>query len=40
MAKPKTYDFLFKALLIGDYYVGKSVVLDRYADDTYFSMCE
>ena len=31
----KTYDFLFKLLLVGDSGVGKSAVLTRYAKDTF-----
>ena len=34
MAK-KTYDFLFKLLLIGDCGVGKTELLFRFSDDTY-----
>ena len=30
------YDYLFKILLIGDSGVGKSAILNRYCDDSYF----
>ena len=33
----KTYDFLFKLFLVGDSEVGKTCVLTRYAEDTFFS---
>ncbi|OQR80085.1 translational initiation factor IF2-like [Tropilaelaps mercedesae] len=36
MAK-KTYDFLFKLLLIGDSGVGKTCILFRFSDDAFHS---
>ena len=33
----KTYDFLFKVLLVGDAGVGKTCVLDRYAGGAFYS---
>ena len=33
----KTYDFIFKLLLIGDSEVGKTCVLTRYAEDAFKS---
>jgi len=34
MAK-KTYDFLFKLLLIGDHDVGKAQLIFRFSDDAF-----
>ena len=33
----KKYDFLFKLALVGDSEVGKTCVLARYAEDTFYS---
>ena len=31
----KSYDLLFKLLVVGEYWAGKACLLFRYADDTY-----
>ena len=37
MEKPKTFDYSFKLLLLGNQSVGKTCILQRYLDDVFTS---